>query len=363
LAGCPGLILILKRLVWPEEVTVIKPYRVVLTAVLLFLLIAGCALPGSPPTVEPEQKEREEADDAEEPVPPEDRRADLRELEFVIRMSVEPAQLDPGESFWVHLDGADADEVQVYFLDERRPVYPMYGGAAALIGVSYFVEPGEYEVTAKVDKAGNTRETSRTLEVIEREFEVQHLQVTGEQESQRSSDLWEEDRPHMIRSRAETAPHPLYTEEFIWPVQGRITTEFGVIRYINDRESGRHSGLDIAAPTGTPVLAANSGRVTLSEDLNVPGRTVVIDHGLNLFTVYYHLDERIAEEGDEVELGDVIGEVGSTGFSTGPHLHLTFSVGEVPVNPWSYLESNPLEAALDASRRWEHRHQGPVPVP
>lgn len=101
------------------------------------------------------------------------------------------------------------------------------------------------------------------------------------------------------------------------------------MRYVNDAlTSYRHSGTDYAVPKGTPVKALNRGRVNLSMFLTLTGNTVVIDHGFGLFTVYFHLDSLNVEKNQMVHQGDIIGTVGSTGFSTGPHLHYTTSIGK-----------------------------------
>jgi murein DD-endopeptidase MepM/ murein hydrolase activator NlpD len=111
---------------------------------------------------------------------------------------------------------------------------------------------------------------------------------------------------------------------------------------VNNAETSRHSGLDIAAPKGTAIQAANKGKVTLAKSLHVLGNTIIIDHGLNLFSAYAHLDQLLVTEGEIVEKGQLIGKIGSTGFSTGPHLHWTLSVGSTFVNPWLFLDNDPL---------------------
>jgi murein DD-endopeptidase MepM/ murein hydrolase activator NlpD len=112
---------------------------------------------------------------------------------------------------------------------------------------------------------------------------------------------------------------------------------------VNDAPTSfRHSGLDIAAPTGTPIVATNNGRVTLSMDLILTGNTIVIDHGQGLFSVYYHMHERFVEEGHLVERGETIGTVGSTGFSTGPHLHFTMSYYRHNLEPGYFLVGEPI---------------------
>lgn len=120
------------------------------------------------------------------------------------------------------------------------------------------------------------------------------------------------------------------------PTTGRLTTDFAQIRYVNNEiSSSRHSGIDLAAPSGTPVLAPNNGKVTLAAPgLLSTGNTIVIDHGMGLFTSYYHLNSMNVNVGDIVSKADVIGTVGTTGFSTGPHLHYAVSIYNTYVNPY-----------------------------
>ena len=128
------------------------------------------------------------------------------------------------------------------------------------------------------------------------------------------------------------------------PVECELTTDFAEIRFVNNEQSSsRHSGLDLAAPLGTEVKAPNNGIVTFSmEGLLSPGNTVVIDHGMGLFTSYYHLDNLNVEQGKKVKKGEKIGTVGTTGFSTGPHLHYAVSIYNTYVNPYQ-----PLSGIID----------------
>ena len=138
---------------------------------------------------------------------------------------------------------------------------------------------------------------------------------------------------------------PIITEErywdgmFIMPVDlgedGFISTEFGQIRITNGDYGTRrsHNGMDLAVSTGTPIHAGNSGRVLLAEFLLNTGNTIIIDHGGGLKGIYYHLDSITAVAGAMVEKGEFIGTVGTTGYSTGPHLHYEMRIGEQPVSP------------------------------
>ena len=125
----------------------------------------------------------------------------------------------------------------------------------------------------------------------------------------------------------------------IWPVDGgEVTDSFGVRRNpFGGSSSEFHSGQDIAAPRGTPVVAAGDGVVTTATTQNGYGQIVIISHGDGLTTRYGHLSKIVAKAGQEVKRGEVIGLVGSTGRSTGPHLHYEVRVNESAVNPRVYL--------------------------
>lgn len=112
-----------------------------------------------------------------------------------------------------------------------------------------------------------------------------------------------------------------FREDFIWPVRGRITGVYGSQRIFNGEPRRPHYGVDIAAPTGTPIQAPASGQVTLvHDDMFYSGGTLIIDHGLGVSSTYLHMSEILVAEGDSVTRGDIIGKVGATGRATGPHL-------------------------------------------
>jgi murein DD-endopeptidase MepM/ murein hydrolase activator NlpD len=124
----------------------------------------------------------------------------------------------------------------------------------------------------------------------------------------------------------------------IWPVEGESTDSFGVrSNPFGGGGAEFHSGQDIAAPRGAPVLAAADGKVVQAGWQNGYGQTVVIDHGNGLTTRYGHLSKIEVSAGQELKRGEELGQVGSTGRSTGPHLHYEVRVGELPVSPRRYL--------------------------
>ena len=135
---------------------------------------------------------------------------------------------------------------------------------------------------------------------------------------------------------------------FVWPVWGRISGIYGAQRILNGKPRQPHYGIDIATPSGVAVRAAGAGRVTMAMDLYFTGGTVIIDHGFGLNSTYSHLKDMYVRPGDRVTRGGVIGSVGSTGRSTGPHLDWRINWRHKRLDP--LLIAGPLHPALPASR-------------
>jgi len=129
-------------------------------------------------------------------------------------------------------------------------------------------------------------------------------------------------------------PERLWGGKFRIPLDGVTTgSNFGRRRILNGNPGSPHGGVDLPGATGTPVHAAQRGRVVLAEELFFAGNTVVVDHGLGIYTFYGHLSEIDAKVGDDLEAGTVLGKVGATGRVTGPHLHWGLTVERARVNP------------------------------
>lgn len=142
-----------------------------------------------------------------------------------------------------------------------------------------------------------------------------------------------------------TSPAALVTHfssGFDWPVKGRISGVFGSQRILNGKPRSPHKGLDIAAPTGTPIKAPADGIISLRhDDMYLMGKTLMIDHGHGLQSIMIHMSDILAREGQSVKKGDVIAKVGSTGRSTGPHLHWGISLGSTALDPALLLGEAP----------------------
>lgn len=151
------------------------------------------------------------------------------------------------------------------------------------------------------------------------------------------------DEQALVRIRAEQArvaelrrldrPVAHFASGFAWPCRGRISGVYGSQRILNGQPRAPHLGIDIAAPTGTPVMASAAGRVLLAQDMYFNGLTVILDHGHGVQTTYSHLSRFETHEGQEVAQGDTIGLVGATGRVTGPHLDFRINWFTTPVDP------------------------------
>jgi hypothetical protein len=135
-------------------------------------------------------------------------------------------------------------------------------------------------------------------------------------------------------------PAPPPRTAFVRPVPGEPTSVFGTRRIYNGLPRAPHPGLDLRAASGTPVRSSGEGRVGLAENLYYAGNTVILDHGGGLFTLYAHLSELLVREGDEIEVGQLIGRSGSTGRVTGPHLHWGAKIGDLPFDPAALLDDD-----------------------
>lgn len=130
---------------------------------------------------------------------------------------------------------------------------------------------------------------------------------------------------------------------FIWPAAGPQTSDFGLKRVLNGEPRSPHSGIDIGAAAGTPVLAPESGIVADRGDYYFCGNTLTIDLGQGLYSVYCHLSRIDVHKGTHVKRGEVVGAIGATGRTTGPNLHWTVSLNGTPVNPHDFLVEGPPE--------------------
>jgi len=207
----------------------------------------------------------------------------------------------------------------------------------ALVGIALAAKAGT-KLKVEAERAGGALERFE-IDVAPKQYAAQHLKVAPGQVDLSPEDLarYERERVHLaavLKTFSDTAPATL---AMLQPVPGPRSGTFGLRRYFNGQARSPHTGMDIAAPSGTPVSAANEGRVIDTGDYFFPGRTVVLDHGQGLLSLYSHLSAIEAKVGDAVAAGAPIGKVGATGRVTGPHLHFAVYLNTVAVDPALFL--------------------------
>ena len=183
-------------------------------------------------------------------------------------------------------------------------------------------------------------DASHSFSVVDKAYTEQHITLQNREMVNPNPEQLARIRGESRRQRALYLQHsdaPPPTAGFIQPLQGRISSLFGHRRFFNGQARNPHSGLDIAAPTGSEIRAPAAAEVTLVDDLYYNGKTIFLDHGQGLITMYCHLSESLVTEGERVEQGEVIGLVGATGRVTGPHLHWSVSLNGYRVDPQSMI--------------------------
>jgi lysostaphin len=211
------------------------------------------------------------------------------------------------------------------------------GKSLGLMPVPVETEPGDLKFTVR-DESGAVIHESQVA-VLDAKLPIQDIQASKRMKSLKALP---DEMSTMRKFNESLTPARSWQEPFAAPVPGCMVSPFGVKRYHNGKPTGRyHKGLDQRGAKGTPVRAIADGTVQVSRMFNVHGGTIGIDHGQGVVTSYLHLSRLKARKGQKVKQGEVVGYVGSTGFSTAPHLHWSLVVHAVSVNPLPWIPSIP----------------------
>ncbi len=199
--------------------------------------------------------------------------------------------------------------------------------------------------------APDGRSETKTLSIAPRSWNIQRIDGLPEREvTPKPEDLAriKADAAAVAAARAVDTPETLFRTGFIWPAHGPISGVYGSQRILNGQPRLPHFGVDVAAPPGTPVLAAADGIVRLAHpDMFFTGKTLILDHGYGLSTTYMHMSAIAVKPGQRVKQGQIIGRVGATGRVTGPHLDWRVNLYEVRLDP--ALLVPPMVASSPAS--------------
>jgi murein DD-endopeptidase MepM/ murein hydrolase activator NlpD len=210
----------------------------------------------------------------------------------------------------------------------------------ALIGIDLETKPGKYTVKISgSDNDGNPVAADYALEVVAKTFPTRKLTVDEKYVSPPASVMPRIQREaEKVKAIFDAVSDEQYWEgAFIAPVPGAVISAFGKRSVYNGQPRSPHAGTDFQGAEGTPIKAPNAGKVVLAANLYYSGNTVILDHGLGLYSYFGHMSAFAVREGDLVRQGDLVGRVGATGLVTGPHLHWTVRLAGTRVDPISLL--------------------------
>ncbi len=240
----------------------------------------------------------------------------------------------------------------VTFNGSRVAVVEGSEGLTAVVGIPLWAETGKQWLDIRWPSGERARQS---FTVSSKDYETQYITLKDE----RKVDPLPEDLERISRENAVTGQvlstwneqPPDFT--LTYPVEGPISSVYGLRRFFNNQPRSPHSGLDIAAAKGTPIRAPADGTVLYTGDFFFNGKVVYLGHGQSLITMYCHMDRINVEPGEHIERGEVIGQVGATGRVTGPHLHWGVYLNGTPVDPGLFV-------AQERPRSWPPRARGPM---
>lgn len=213
------------------------------------------------------------------------------------------------------------------------------GSKYVFIPVHYSNAVGKYPI--KVLENGKEI-FSTDINLEDGNFKKSYITVSKKMEEKRSPENIKKGAD-LIGEAKKTPSNKLWEGKFIHPVDKKISSPFGAMRFVNNKVVGYHSGIDYPVPVGTPLKATNDGKVIFAGQLPSTGYTLVIDHGMNIFSSYSHMSSFNVKVGQMIKKGDNVGKSGNTGFTTGPHLHFTITIGKTFVNPYLFINDAVLE--------------------
>jgi murein DD-endopeptidase MepM/ murein hydrolase activator NlpD len=264
------------------------------------------------------------------------------------------AALVPGGVATFKLEGSLEQPPTVTFKDRAVMVVRHQDSWLAVVGLGLNVEPGEYQVDVR-QPDGAERKLAFT--VAPKTYAVQQLKVPpGQVNLSPENEARVATETQKVRTALDSfSPAPPATLRLEQPVPGRRSSSFGLRRMFNGESRNPHSGMDIAAPTGTPIKAPLAGRVVDVGNYFFNGNNVIVDHGQGLLTMYCHLSKIRVEMGQQLKRGEVLGDVGATGRVTGPHLHWGVSLNGTMVDPALFLPPPPKKKPAAAAKATEKK--------
>lgn len=254
-------------------------------------------------------------------------------------LTMTPQPVVRGQTVVLSLETTIPAACTVTFQDATESCYTQTDDRLyAFVGVPPLLAPGAYDVTVHVQAQDRAVDVTLPLVVAPGRYDYERLDLPADRQSLLDPTLSQQERAKVAALRKLRSAERLWEFPFRYPVQGAVTSYYGSRRSYGYGFGSYHEGTDFRVEIGDPVSAPASGVVILAEPLVVRGRAILIDHGWGVVTGYWHLSRIDVTVGQSVTQGEIIGAVGNTGLSTGPHLHWELWVNGVSVSPlqWVY---------------------------
>lgn len=210
----------------------------------------------------------------------------------------------------------------------------------ALVPISYYKDLKKYKIIISYIENEKKVFKGIPIEVIDGKYKSEVINVDSSKVilSEKNKKRVSKEYKEAMKIYNTTSKTLYINDKFIYPLETKITSDFGKKRVYNGSLKSYHSGTDYRAKVGTKIKAINNGKVVIAKDRFYAGNSIVLDHGNGIYSGYYHLSKMNYKEGDLVKKGDIIGLSGSTGRVTGPHLHFSFRIHGIQVDPLQAID-------------------------
>jgi murein DD-endopeptidase MepM/ murein hydrolase activator NlpD len=240
-------------------------------------------------------------------------------------------------------DEPGVKSVEVVWDMKKVPLFLQEHTWRTILGVDLDTKAGEHKADVLFTmNDGRVDKREAVLLVVTKKYPTTQLKVDDKYVELSKTDLARANRESRETEAiyAKMTPEMLWTTPFSVPIDGETGTNFGHRRVFNGQPRAPHAGADLRAKTGTPIHATNRGRVVLAKNLFFTGNTVILDHGLGIYSLYAHLSRMDVKVGDIISNGEQLGLSGATGRVTGPHLHWGLRVQGARVDPFTLVNLN-----------------------
>ena len=270
----------------------------------------------------------------------------LASMQPSLRLTLSPQPAQRGKTVALTLEASEPGACWFTFAGTTEPCHAVevqrYVG---FIGLSPLLEPGRYTVDVRWVTDAGEQLWSLPLQVAGGVYDYERIELPPSRQSLLDPSLSQSERAKIAELRLLRSPERLWELPFRWPLEAAVTSYYGSRRSYGYGFTSYHAGSDFDGETGAPVLAPASGTVVLAEPLVVRGNAILIDHGWGIISGFWHLSRIDVVPGQSVQQGQVVGALGNTGLSTGPHLHWELWVNGVDVDPLSWVFAPPLDLA------------------